>query len=284
MQKIFSVLALLACSAATALAQVNVEVVFDQEQFLRSESVPLRVRISNFSGQTLRLGTEPDWLNFTVAGEDGKALARSGRVPLPKPFSLESAKTVSLTADLLPYYELSAAGHYKVSVQVRVPELAKEVAAKPQGFDIISGTKLWQKEVGVPGATPPVVRKYALQQATFLKQARLYVRVTDASEATVLRVILLGALTSFSTPETQVDRSSNLHVIFQNGQRSYSYSIITPDGEQIIRQSFDIVGRSRPRLRPEEDGRVTVLGGERRVALTDLPPPENSTNAVVRAQ
>ncbi len=283
MQKIFSTLGLLAC-AATALAQVNVEVVFDQEQFLRSESVSLRVRISNFSGQTLRMGGEPDWLRFSVTGEDGKDLPKSGRIPLPKPFSLESAKTVSLGTDLMPYYELSAAGHYKVSARLRVPELEQEVAAKPQGFDIISGTKLWEKEVGVPGTTPPVVRKYALQQATFLKQSRLYARVTDASEATVLRIIPLGVPTSFSTPETQVDKSSNLHVIFQNGQRGYSYSLITPDGEQIIRQRFEIVGSSRPRLRPEEDGRVTVQGGERRVSLTDLPPPDGQTNAVVQTK
>ena len=188
MQKIFSALGLLA-GAASALAQVNVEVVFDQEQFLRSESVPLRVRISNFSGQTLHLGYEPDWLKFNVTGEDGKELPTSGRIPLAKPFSLDSAKTVSLSADLMPYYELSAAGHYKVSVQARVPELEKEVVAKPKGFDIISGTKLWEREVGVPGVTPPVVRKFALQQATFLKQSRLYARVTDASEAAVLRVL-----------------------------------------------------------------------------------------------
>ena len=48
--------------------------------------------------------------------------------------------------------------------------------------------------MGVPGTTPPVVRRFALQQATFLKQARLYARVTDANESTVLRVVPLGAL------------------------------------------------------------------------------------------
>ena len=268
--------------ALASVAQVNVEVVFDQEQFLRSESLPVRVRISNFSGQALRLGDEPDWLSFTVNGEEGKALAKSGAIPLPKLFTIESAKTVSLRVDLMPYFELNEAGRYNVSVRVRVPQLEKELAAGPKRFDIISGAKLWEKEIGVPGVTPPVVRKYALQQATFLKQARLYVRVTDAGEATVFRVLQLGTLTSFSTPEATVDNVSQLHVLFQTAQRSFSYAIITPDGEQIIRQTYDIADASRPRLRAEDDGRVIVNGGARRILLSDLPPPRVAqTNDVV---
>ena len=257
--------------AFPACAQVNVEVLFDQEQFLRSESLPLRVRISNFSGQTLRLGEELDWLAFTVSSDDGKALARQGNIPLPKAFSLDSAKSVSLRADLMPYFQLHDAGRYKVAVRVKIPQLQSEVTADPKTFDIISGVKIWEKEVGLPGTSPLVVRKFALQQATFLKQARLYARITDDKES-VIRVIQLGPVVSFTKPEAVVDKSSQLHVLFQNGQRSCSYAIVTPDGDQIIRQTHEIVGSSRPHLRHEEDGRVVVQGGERKVAMTDLPP------------
>lgn len=258
---------------ALARAQVNVEIVFDQEQFLRSESLPVRVRISNFSGQPLRLGDDADWLSFSVTSDEGRALAKSGTIPLPKPFTIPSAKTVALSVDLMPYFELSEAGRYKLAARVKVPELAREVMAESKTFDVISGAKIWEKDVGIPGTTPPLVRKYALQQATFLKQARLYVRVTDASEANVVRVQQLGALTSFSQPEAAVDQVSHLHVLFQSGQRSFSYAIVTPEGEQIIRQTFEVNGESRPRLRAEEDGRVVVHGGQRRILLSDLPPP-----------
>jgi hypothetical protein len=70
-------------------------------------------------------------------------------------------------------------------------------------------------------------------------------------------------------------------VIFQDGRKGYTYSLITPDGEHILRQSYDIVGSSRPRLRLEEDGRVIVHGGQRRVMLSDLPPPRSQTNETV---
>ena len=282
MQKFLFTLAVLVF-AAVARAQVNIEVLFDQEQFLRSESLPVRVRISNFSGQTLRLGEEPDWLAFTVSGDDGKALARHGNIPLPKPFTLDSAKSALLRMDLMPYFELNEVGRYKISARMKVPQLQSEVAAEAKSFDIISGAKIWEKEVGMPGTSPMVVRKFALQQATFLKQARLYARVTDAKEMALIRVLPLGPLTSFSQPEAVVDKSSQLHVLFQTGQRSFSYAIITPDGEQIIRQTHDIVGSSRPRLRQEEDGRVIVHGGQRTILLSDLPPPPTErTNETVK--
>jgi hypothetical protein len=273
MQSFLSASVLMAALVSVAHAQVTAEIVFDQEQFLRSESLPIRLRINNLSGQTLRLGNEPDWLSFTVESREGRPLKRTGEVPLPKPFSLESSKTISLRTDLMPHFNLSEPGHYSVKAKIKIAQLEKELTTTPKTFDIITGTKVWEREVGVPGTTPPEVRRFALQQATFLKQLRLYVRVTDAKESIVFRVLPLGTLTSFSQPEPIVDSSSQLHVLFQNGPRSFLYSVISPDGEQLIRQTWDYAGDSRPRLRAEDDGRVIVNGGVRRILLSDLPPP-----------
>lgn len=240
---------------------------------MRSESLPIRLRITNLSGQPLRLGDQPDWLNFTIESREGTPLKKTGEVPMPKPFTIESSKTVSLSTDLMPHFNLSEPGHYSLKAKIKIPQLEKELTTTPRTFDVISGSKVWEREVGVPGTTPPEVRRFALQQATFLKQLRLYVRVTDEKELTVFRVLLLGTLTSFSTPEAVVDGSSQLHVLFQNGPRSFIYSVINPDGEQLIRQTWDYTGESRPRLRSESDGRVIVSGGVRRILLSDLPPP-----------
>ena len=264
--------ALSLCCGLPALAQVTVEVQFDQEQFLRSESLPVRVRIENLSGRTLHLGGDPNWITFTVEGREGNILSKTGGLPVAKPFDLEASKIATLRADLMPTFNLSDPGHYTVSVAANVPELEKQIKTEPKGFDIIAGTKLWEKEIGVPASTPPETRKYALQQATFLKQLRLYVRLTDASESRVFRVLPLGMLLSFTTPEAQVDRSSNLHVLFQDRARSFLYCVIAPDGELIVRQTWDYAA-TRPRLRPEQDGRVMVSGGQRRILLSDLPPP-----------
>jgi hypothetical protein len=275
MQSLIRILLLITCLPLVGRAQVTVELVFNQEQFLRNESLPVRLKISNFSGQTLRLGGHPGWLSFAIEAHEGRSPARIGEIPMPKTFAIESSKTVSLQLDLMPYFELSEPGRYTLTAKVEVPQLEKEVAAAPKTFDIISGTRLWEKEVGIPGTTPPVVRKYALQQATFLKQMRLYARVTGEEETRVIRVLPLGVLLSFSNPEALVDRSSNLHVLFQNGPFSFLYSVVTPDAEQIIRQTFDY-SKTRPRLTAEEDGRVLVIGGQRKVSASDLPPPREA--------
>ena len=56
----------LACFG-TALAQgISVEVVTDQDYFLPHESLMVKVRITNFSGQTLVLGKDDDWLTFAI--------------------------------------------------------------------------------------------------------------------------------------------------------------------------------------------------------------------------
>ena len=282
MQKSLTALALLASMTLAARAQVTAELVLDQEQFLRSESLAVRLKISNFSGRTLELGEEPDWLSFTVDAEQGKELSRTGEIPLPKPFRLESSKTVSLRTDLMPHFDLKDPGHYTLNATVKIPQIEKEIIVKPKTFDIIAGTKLWEKDVGIPATQPPEVRKFALQQATFLKQLRLYVRLTDETDTKVIRVLPLGALLSFSTPEPLVDKLSNLHVLFQYGPRSFLYSVVTPDGDQIIRQTYDYYGNSRPHIRAEEDGRITVIGGARRILLSDLPPPRVAqTNELV---
>ena len=122
---------------------------------------------------------------------------------------------------------------------------------------------------------PPEVRKYILQQANYLKgQIRLYVRVTDPSEARIFRVVNIGVLRSFSQPEHQIDSSSNLHVLYASGPQrdgtpGYLYSVFNPDGELITRQSYEYVD-SRPRLKVDADGKITVAG--KPVSLTSNAP------------
>ena len=263
-------------SMAHLLAQVTVEVTLDQEQFLPAERLPAIVRITNLSGQTLHLGGDRRWLVFSVESGDGSVVLKTGDPPVAGEFTLESSKRAITRVDLAPWFNLKRSGRYSIIATVTISEWGKQVTSAPKSFDIVHGAKLWQQRFGLPlaaGVTnqPPEVRTYTLQQANYLKQLMLYFQLTDAS-GRINKVFPLGPMISFGQPEAQVDRSSNLHVLYQNGPRAFSYSIINPDGEVVARQTYEYT--TRPRLRFDRDGNLSVTGGMRQPKSDDLPPPE----------
>src|SRR6266700_2595653 len=256
-------LGLLLVSLSPLAAQVSVEVVLEQDQFLRDESLPVKVRITNRSGQTLNLGKEPDWLRFTLESRDGSAVSKLGEPLVTGEFSLESSLAASKPVDLMPYFDLSQPGRYTVAATVRIKQWNQEVSSRAKDFEIVRGTKIWEQEFGVPGAAgPPEVRKYALQQANYLKRLLLYVRLTDPDERRVFRVFPVGPLVSFSRPETQLDKENNLHLLFQTGARSLAYAVVSPNGEVILRQTHAYTA-TRPVLRSNEAGKIFVSAARR---------------------
>jgi hypothetical protein len=272
MRIVFLTFGLLMTSLVHGLAQLTVEVLLAEPEFLRDESLIVRVRIANRSGQSLQLGQAADWLSFAVESHDGHSVDKASEVPVLGPFTVESSQTATKTVNLVPHLQFPQPGRYSVMATVKVPEWNQEFFSAPKTFHIIRGARIWEQEFGVPrkeGA--PEVRKYSLVRAQGLKEVRLYARVTDLEENRVFRVVPLGQLVSFGKPETQVDKQSRLHVLFQNGPRSFLYAAFTPDGEWAVRQCHDY-GETRPTLGLSETGRVLVNGGFRRYTATDIPP------------
>lgn len=268
-----------------ASAQVTVEIRLDQDQFLPGETIPAAVRITNRSGQRLLLGDSDDWLTFSVERRDEteSIVPKIGEVPVRGPFELETSKIATKRVDLAPYFNFSTVGRYAVVATVRIPGWDREITSPPRVFQIINGARMWEREFGLastPGQ-PPETRRYILQQANYLRgQLRLYLRITDGAGLRTLKVLPIGTIVSFSRPEPQLDKSSNLHLLYQNGPRSFSYHVFNPDGEVVTDQIYDYLG-SRPRLRVDDEGNVKVIGGVRRrtpaeivgVSPTNAPPP-----------
>src|SRR5207253_2184787 len=157
-------------------AQVSVDLALEQDQFLPGESLEVGVRITNFSGQTLHLGKDNDWLHFTIEGRDNYIVPTSGAVPVEGEFEVDSSSVATRRVDVAPYFALTRPGRYLVTATVKLKQWDQELVSKPRAFNIIAGTKLWEQDFGVPNAAgqPPEVRKYALQQAIHLKQMKLY--------------------------------------------------------------------------------------------------------------
>jgi len=281
------VVLLLTAVRPALIAQVTVEVKLDQDQFLPGESLRAAVRITNRSGQTIRLGAEPDWLVFSIESKEGLVVTKEEEVPVIGEFVLESSKTATKRVDLAPCFALDRQGRYAVQATVRIKQWDHQITSQPKAFNIIQGAQLWAKDFGVPrmaGSTneSTEVRKYILQEANYLKgRIRLYFRLTDSTGAKTIRVFPIGTLVSFSRPEPQLDKLSNLHVLFANGAQSYGYNVFSPDGELQTRQTYEYVG-TRPRLQPNDDGSISVKGGVRRVSGDDFPAakPELSNDTL----
>ena len=283
--KLFSLL-LIFCAAfapnlrAQNISAVTVELTLDQQQFLSNEELRVGVRITNRSGQTLKFGKENDWLTFTVQARDNYVVSQLGEVPVAGEFSLESSLTGTKRVDLTPYFDFRQAGRYQVTATVKIPQWDKEITSQAKVFDIINGTKLKEFDFGLPlpaGSTntQPEMRKYILQQAIYLKQMKLYLRITDATGSVVLKVFPIAPMVSFSKPEAQLDQFSNLHVLSQIGARSFRYCVINPDGKVVAQQSYDYT-KTRPVLRTTADGNISVAGGVQRISSSDLPSPSTA--------
>jgi hypothetical protein len=259
---------------------VSVELTLEQDQFLPDEDLMVGVRIMNRSGQIVQFGTEADWVTFTIQGDKNLVVAKLGEAPVAGEFSLRSAQVGMPRFNLTPYFDFRRQGHYRVTATVKIPQWNQEITSKPKAFAVMNGVPLPnfpELEFGVPppggeSNAVPEVRKYILQKATYVKQLKLYFRLTDASGSKTLRVYPIGPMVSFGQPEAQIDRFSNFHVIHQVGAKAFSYCVINPDGQLLARQTHDYTA-TRPTLRADSEGRVFVAGGMRRVTANDLPAP-----------
>lgn len=276
MKKLFSAILVLLMSLALAPAQVTAEITMEQEHFLLGESVPAAVRVTNRSGQKMTLGEDADWITFTVEKRGGNVIAKLSEPPVQGEFTLESGQTGIRRVDLSPHFALDRNGRYRITANVRVKAWNSTLTTAPKEFDIINGAKIWSQEFGMPlpaGTTNrvPEVRRYSLEQANYLRtQIRLYLRITNEEDSRVIKVLHVGPMVSISKPDAQIDRTSNLHVLYQHTARGYLYVVITPEGEIVLRQTHEIAD-GRPKLVGDENGKFRVVGGLRLPTENDLP-------------
>ncbi len=265
--------------AGRLFAQLEIQVTLAQDQFIPGEAVEAAVRVSNFTGRKIVLGNNRTWLRFDLDSSDGRVITRLADVPETGEFSLEPSTRGTLRFDIQPQFEIAKPGRYQLTATVMTPD-GNEFTSRPTRLEVIRGTRLWERDFSVAGPSdePDVRRKYILQQATHLRSLRLYLRVTDADEHEILKVINLGGIVSFNRPECRVDRASRLHILHQIDAEIYRYHRVDTDGT-LLERRLHVITTRRPELRVNESGEVAVLGGERRRHSSDFPveiPPETT--------
>ncbi len=271
--KIFFFVIITVCSSIVTFAQIQVDLSFPQQQYLAYEPIIAVVKISNVSGQTLNFKKDDNWLDFTMETKTGRIIPKDAEIPQQEDFSIQSGEVGILRVDIQPCYNAVSPDRYTVVANVRIKGWDKVFTSKEETFDIVTGIKIWEKEFGVPsadGENPPEVKKYTLLLANFKDHLRLYFRLSNAGEDKVDKMTYMGNLTSIGKPEANLDKFNNLHVLYQVGAKAFRYSVFSPEGRLFIKETHDYT-ISRPRLWLDQDGRIYVRGGARRITSEDIP-------------
>ncbi len=261
-------------SLVSLSAQVTMELALDQGEFLPGEALPVVVRITNRSGQTLNLGTDEDWLKFSVESRDIPIVVKNGEAPVAENIVLESAHTAIKRVNIAPYFNLKNPGHYSVLATAVIKDWSRQITSAPVGFDVIHAANLREVEFGVPlpagvSNRPPEVRKYTLLLANHLSKLTLYFQLSEASGKHD-RIFSLGRMIN-AVPDMEVDRASRLHILYQIGAHADCYTVISPDGDLLKRQTYEFT--SHPHLKYDENGEMAVAGATRVKKPNDLPAP-----------
>ena len=81
----------------------------------------------------------------------------------------------------------------------------------------------------------------------------------------------LGRAAGNDSPQAELDRLNYLHVLHHTGPRIFTHTVVSPLGDLLRRETYESLGRLRPGLKKEEDGRVTVSSAERVLRPDDVP-------------
>jgi hypothetical protein len=272
---------LLLVSLNVVAAPLTVQVRSAKDTFLVYEAIPVTVSIHNYSSRSLQLeeSNQESWLDFVVLDENNSIVHALGHPVFGQPVLIPPGETVSQTIDVLPLYELRERGAYRIQAVVKSP--LGNVESAPLRVWLTNGRELWTQEVGLPTAegTPEQFRTYTLLAYRGPHDDSLFVGVRDDARQVVYSLVSLGSFLSTVAPQPRADRAGNLHVLYQNGPRSFGYVKVDPSAKALERAAYSDFASS-PTL-TVNDGEVSVTGGEQTYPKTERimtdeelnPPP-----------
>jgi hypothetical protein len=267
--------------AATAHAQIQVELSFKRLQYIAHEPVLATVKIANNSGRDIDLRDESGqhWFGFEINAGEGRLLAPLRPKAEPS-LHIEAGKTVTRKINLTPLFPVHDFGAYHVRANVYFPDLNKFFYSATKVFQVGEGRTIWQKTVGVPEGMPGAggMRTYSLLTSRLVDHTSLYVRVENKETGVVYTTYSLGRIIASDDPQAEIDRANQLHVLHCAAPRNWAYSHVGWNGELFAHSTF-VETKTRPRLRHRADGNIAISGGALDVPIAETkraPAPKLS--------
>ncbi len=250
-------------AAAPVSAQLDVRLRLAKQEVLLYESILVQVQVQNLSGRPRELagGGAEGWLTFLITDDAGRMIRALDDSSLAEPILLDPGETWSGNFDLLPFYDLRAAGVYRLNAVVDSGR--GQVHSRKLQLVIMAGSTLWRQTVGLPtiGVREEQERTYTLIAKQEGRYKKLYARVTDPRHGLVYGTLPLGTYVPVGTPQAQLDKGGQLHLLFRSGSRAFQYRKIDPAAEVVEAAAYSDL-QSDPELVVYPDGNIRVKGGE----------------------
>lgn len=264
--------------AASALAQIQIELKLPRLQYIAYEPVVAKLAITNLAGRDvdLRDGDGQTWFGFEITGSEGQPIALLATNKSEAALSIPAGKTVTQKINLTPLYSVHEFGTYRVRAHVYFADLSRFFYSQTKVFQVTDARPIWQKTVGIPEGTSGTgdTRTYSLLSNRFPDHTALYVRVEDKSSGIVYTTYSLGRVIAFDEPQAEIDNTNQLHILHCAAPRSWAYSHVGLNGELLAHSAF-MESKTRPRLRHASDGTVLVMGG-----TVEAPVAQSTRRAV----
>jgi hypothetical protein len=263
--------------ASPAWAQVNLRLDLGRERFLLYESIPAVVEVTSYAAGELRLADEEStpWLQFDISRSNGEHIGMVGPGFLAGAAKLAGGQGIAKSVDLVAFYKIREPGRYRIRAMVKVSGIGGTFASQEKVIEVVSGHQLLVKNVGVKDeAGKESMRTYSVIEVLLAPQSWLYARVEDPQSGIIYGVIPMGEWVTFSPARAETDKSGNFHVLHQAQPRRFNYSVVTPQGTVVKRETYSNYN-SVPDLRRGEDGQVKVVGGEAMGRPAPPPPPKS---------
>jgi hypothetical protein len=270
----------LLAGAASANAQLQVDLELNKERYVIYEPILARAVIRNGAGREIELSDDGiyNWLDFKIEVSPGGApVPPRNEYSLP-PIQLGVGQLFDRWINITPIYPLTEFGQYRVRCSVYSREHGRHFVSRPLVFTVTEGRLLWQQTVGVPQGEPGAgtTRTVSLLSHRPSDKLMVYLRIEDKENGAVYCTHQLGRAVTTVIPDVQFDTQNHVHVLQNLAPKSYLYSHVNLSGQVLDQRIYDAAA-TRPTLKRDTSGNIQVVGGlyidPKAPAPDEFPPP-----------
>lgn len=252
--KSFYLLLVLICSGFV-YAQVDVSTSLPATTFLKFEGIPLRMEITNRSGEVLRMGVDEteDKILIRVRDLDNRVMPRTDVPLLAKPWFIQPGETSVKTFDLVQLFRISQAMSYRCLQDVTLA--GESYTGTPLLFDVVNGQ-----------VHDEIKRRKSDRVFTLIGINRnggdeVMMRVMNHKETMVLATYYLERHLRFYPPFMNVDKNGQIGTLHYITPNQVVLCRFTADGSPIGRTYYSASPGVPIRLLEHPENGFIVQGG-----------------------